>query len=92
MIEAWVPTIVSGGALGLVWLGFRTQKTRTDNRIDDIEKNQEKYIPEEKHKLICENATLKTNEHLTAELKALKEEICIELRSLEKLIRNNGKG
>ena len=92
MIEAWVPTLVSSGALGLVWFGFRTQKTRTDKRIDDIEKNQEKYIPEETHKLICENATLKTNEHLTKELTELKEEICTELRSLEKLIRSNGKG
>ena len=92
MIEAWVPTIVSSGALGLVWLGFRTQKTRTDNRIDDIEEKQGKCILEETHKLICENATLKTNEHLTAELAALKKEICTELRSLEKAIKNNGKG
>ena len=88
MIEAWIPSAISSGALGLVWFGFRTQKTRTDKRIDDIE---EKCILEETHKLICENATLKTNEHLSAELKALKEEIFTELRSLEKLIRNNGK-
>ena len=92
MIEAWIPTAVSTGALGLVWFGFRTQKTRTDKRIDDIEEKQDKCILEETHKLICENATLKTNEHLSAELKALKEEIFTELRSLEKLIRNNGKG
>ena len=92
MIEAWVPTMVSSGALGLVWLGFRAQKVRSDKRIDGIEKAQDKCILEETHKLICENATLKTNEHLTAELTSLKEEICSELRSLEKLIRDNGKG
>lgn len=91
MIEAWIPTVVSTGALGLVWFSFRSQKNRTDKQMDDISKHQKEYLTEVKHSLLCENATLKGNEHLTKEMTMLKDEIFKELRKLEKLIKENGK-
>ena len=91
MIEAWIPTAVSTGALGLVWFSFRSQKNRTDKQMDEFVKNKEKYLTEPTHSLLCENATLKGNEHLTKEVTVLKDEIFSELRKLEKIIRDNGK-
>ena len=91
MIEAWVPTAISTGALTFVWFSFRSQKSRADKQMDDISKHQKEYLTEVKHSLLCENATLKSNEHLTKEVTMIKDEIFKELRKLEKLIKENGK-
>lgn len=86
--ETWLPTIVAGGALGLVWFGFRTQKKELK---DDVKMVKETYLKEETHGLLCENTSLKINEHLTKEMTKLKDEVFGKFRDLEKAIKDNGK-
>lgn len=88
MIEAWVPTIVSGGALGLVYFGIRSQRKELKNEVDGVkEELKENYLETNDHTLLCENASLKINKHLTKELSGLKDDIFVRLRELEGTIR-----
>lgn len=93
MIEAWLPTIVAAGALGLVWFGIRSQKkelkTDVDDVKDDVDDVKETFLKKDEHELRCENASLKVNKHLTAELTLLKNDIFSRFRSLEKTIKDN---
>ena len=88
MIEQWIPTIVCGGALGLIWFGIRGHRKEVDSDVDDV---KEDYLRKDEHELRCENASLKVNEHLTAELTSFKNDIFKELRSINTTIKNNNK-
>ena len=89
MIEQWLPTMVAAGALGLVWFGIRAQKKEVKDDVDNI---KEVYLKKNDHGLLCENAALKVNQHLTEELTNLKDAIFGELRSIKTTIKNNNKG
>ena len=88
MIEAWLPTIVAAGALGLVWFGIRSQRKELKNDVDSI---KETFLMKESHTLLCENASLKINEHLTQELTGLKDSIFRKLRDIENTIKDSSK-
>ena len=91
MIEQWVPTIVCAGALGLVWFGIRSQKKELKDDMDDVKEGvddvRKTYLNKDSHSLLCENASLKINEHLTTELIGLKDSIFAKLRDIEKTIK-----
>ena len=95
MIEAWLPTIVAAGALGLVWFGIRSQKKELKDDVDDVKDDvddvRKTYLNKDSHSLLCENASLKINEHLTTELASLKDSIFGKLRGIEATIKNEKK-
>lgn len=68
MIELWAPTVVCLGALGTVWVGIRSHKKDTDEKIKE-------YLKKETHILLCENAAHKINKHITEELAVVKKDI-----------------
>ena len=88
MMENWLPTIISGGALTLVWLGIRTQRKDTKDELDKIDTECLKKV---EHTLLCENVSLKINKHLTSELTSLKDSLFVKLREIENTIKNSGK-
>jgi len=79
MIEQWAPTVICGGALGMVWFGIRSHKKDIDKKIDCLKTGrkecEEKYLKEKDHIVLCENATLKINAHTTDEIREMKKEI-----------------
>lgn len=68
MIEQWAPTIICCGAFSIIWFDIRSHKKKTDVKIKEL-------LPEEKHILLCKNASLEIKAHITEENKAMKEEI-----------------
>ena len=104
-MEAWLPTIVAVSALGIVFFYIRSSRTElrkdfadfqldTEKEFGQIykkrEKNEEAYLQRSEHNLLCDNATLKTNDHLTREMQALKDAIFEALRKIERQIKENG--
>jgi len=47
---------------------------------------KQEYLTESKHQLLCENASLKVNDHITKELNGLKDVFFKQLRSLDRKI------
>ena len=88
MMENWLPTIISGGALTLVWLGIRTQRKEVKDEINRVDAEGLKKV---EHSLMCENVSLKINKHLTSELIGLKDSLFVKLREIENTIKNGGK-
>jgi len=88
MMENWLPTIISGGALTLVWLGIRTQRKEVKDEINRVDAEGLKKV---EHSLMCENVSLKINQHLTFELTKLKDSLFTELRDIKTTIKNNGR-
>lgn len=75
MIEAWAPTVICLLALGTVWGGIRGHKKDTDKKINCVKAENKEYLKKESHTLLCENAALKINSHITDEFKVFKKEI-----------------
>jgi len=70
------------GILGLLWWdirGVRKDRETLNKEIADT------YLSKETHELLCKNAGLEFKNHVSGELKAVKDEILTA-------IKNNGKG
>lgn len=91
MAEAWIPSMIAVGALGLVWWGIRSGQAELTKKVDDMEDEQDEFLTEDNHTLLCENATLKVEAHITKELVSLKDEIFGKLRDIETLVKNGPK-
>ena len=61
MIEAWVPTAVSGGALALVWWNLRNGKS-------ELKKEISKCVKETEHAILCRANTAEFKLHVSDEL------------------------
>ena len=106
----WLPTAVSGGLLGIIFFYIRSSRTELtkdfkehrdhmESEITDIETqrevNKEKYLMKKEHDLLCDNASLKINQHLTEEMQSLKDSIFTILRAIQDdiaVIKKNGNG
>jgi hypothetical protein len=92
MIEAWIPSIVSVGALGMIWAGIRTRDQKMKDKLDEMKRDQTQFLTESKHDLLCQNSSLQVEKHVTHEITLLKDEMFKELRDIKVLVKNgNGK-
>jgi len=55
-----------------------------------LDKDEEDYLTQEKHQLLCANAQLELQAHITSVLTQTKDEIFAELRSIKGMIKNGG--
>lgn len=92
MVEQWLPTIVSVGALGLVFWGIRSQRSEmiksNDNLEDKVEKN---YLTKELHDKLDEIQYLKLKEVISDEITKLNDVIFPELRGIKDRLPPNTK-
>ena len=80
---------IIGGLLVLLWrrvseaLHIREEVLNEMKKI--IREETKKFIPQEVHTILCENSSLKIREHITKEIKSMKQEVI-------EALKNNGKG
>ena len=100
-IEAWLPTLVSIMMLGLIVYFIKSNKADNlkavngvENAMDDLkdrlEKDEENYLTEKNHGVLCENAHLKLRAHVSAEIKKSSDAIHAAIRELTTAVKNGG--
>ena len=83
-MDGWFPSLVSAGALGLIWFGIRTSNKKLADRQDQVE---QAYLKEEKHVLLCEVQRLQIKEIFNKEMTSFKDDFFNELRTLKEEIK-----
>ena len=99
---SWLPSIVSVGALGVVWWGFRSDNQKCQTEQHELRKRQEqlemkliayredahdKFLEEDTHGLICQVKTLEIKTLFTEEMSKFKDDFFSELRGLKQEIK-----
>jgi len=88
MDATWLPSIVAGLALGVIFFYIKSAKKDISEDVGEMKNKMKEYITERDHILMCENQTLKEKEYFNKELSDLKDEIFKRLRYIEKAIKN----
>ncbi len=87
----WVNLAVAG-LLGLLWMDIRNIRKEKETHAVDIEKRFQaakedgfsNFLTQEKHDLLCENASLKIRTHVTAEIKAMEDRMLLSIKEMLK--------
>lgn len=98
-IASWIQTVITVGALGIVWASIRTSRSDLKKEVDkdmaelvkDLDEAKGAHInfmTIPKHTDECKIQSLETQRFFTKELAKLKDEIFEGLRGLEKMIKN----
>ena len=103
MDTTWWPTVVSVFLVGLVGYYMRSNKGDIMERVklmggevteleDRLKADEEAYLTQKEHELICDNSNLKIRAHITDEINTLRNDIFKEIRALVEAIKKNGGG
>lgn len=98
-ISSWIQTVITVGALGIVWASIRTSRSDLKKEVDkdmaelvkDLDEAKGAHIDFmtiPKHTDLCRIQSLETQKFFTKELAKLKDDIFGGLRSLENMIKN----
>ena len=87
----WIPTVLACGALGGVVVMNRISRKDAREEVDSsivqiqakVKLIESEFLPEDKHALLCENKTLKIEQHITQEITCLKDETFMLLREIQ---------
>lgn len=85
MFEEWLPTIVSSGALGLVFWGIRAQRAEMTKKVEKIEDD---YLQKDDHDKLDEIQYLKLEKIISIEINKLKDVLFPEFRKIKDLLPN----
>jgi len=96
-MQDWIPTLITGAALGLVLFMIRYMLTNIkitmEKKFEDIwnriNKNEKIYLEEDKHILICGMAGLQMEKILKVNLTDIKETILSDQQNLRKEIKKD---
>lgn len=87
-IKDWLPTLITTGALGVVWFFMRRMVADLQAEIKEMKKEinniKDTYIDQEKHALICGKSALEIERLFTKCLNQTKDAIFTKLRDFEK--------
>ena len=84
-IEAWLPSLIATGALGMLFFSMRNHKKELTKKVEDL-------MPKPEHELLCENASLKITAHVSKEISTLKDDIFAKLRNIEAAVGSGDGG
>lgn len=95
-METWLPSLVSAGALGMLWFTFRKSTSDVDKKMDAIKKIQDGrfdvFLTKDSHKLECKISTLEIREHVSSEIETLSKTLTGHMDQIITEIKNgNGK-
>lgn len=86
-VETWLPSVISLGALSLVWWNFKIKLEENKKEIVAMKEDTKQFVTEATHNILCENASLKIRNHVSSEVSKLKVEVVDELQSIKTLIK-----
>lgn len=104
MEEQWLPSLISAGALGLVWYDMRRCRAemkvdtdKLDGRVKLLEQAKPKryfedvaedYMTKEEHDLLCKSKGQEFTITIMKSIQQLKDEIFPELRAIHDAIKS----
>lgn len=88
-IETWLPSVISVGALSLVWYNFKSKLEDHKKEITTMKTETKSFLTEATHGILCENASLRIREHVSIEVSKLKKDVVMELHDIKLLINKN---
>ena len=100
----WLPSLISAGALGIVWVDIRRCKAEMNKETKDLGKRvklledgkpkkyfedvMDEYMSKEDHELLCKNKGQEFTITLMKSIQALKDEIFPELRAIHDAVKD----
>ncbi len=102
MTNMWLPTVVNGLLVAIVVLYMRANKADNAEKVERVESqvknvearlktDEEEYLTEDKHELLCRNAQLELKAYIGEVMASMAAQFDIRFDELEKLIKNGNK-